>query len=233
MSVQQISKEKLLSLLETCDVFSELDEFTKDSLASISSYREYNKDEILFLQKDEASGFFLITGGKIKVFRNSAEGREQILHLLSKGELCGEVPVFQGKNFPASAMAVGKLETLYFPKTAFVTLGYEKPQVLLGMLAVLSKRLRGFVNLIDDLSLKEVSARLAKFICDLRVKQKSETVCLEISKGMLASRIGTISETLSRTFKKMAARKIIKADGKYIEILDQEALRELAAGMKL
>ena len=45
MSVQQISKEKLLSLLETCDVFSELDEFTKDSLASISSYREYNKDE--------------------------------------------------------------------------------------------------------------------------------------------------------------------------------------------
>lgn len=233
MTTANVSLEKIITLLEKCDVFAELDPFTKENLARISSRKSYKKDEILFLQNDDAAGFYLVTAGKIKVFRNSAEGREQILHLLSVGDLCGEVPVFQGKKYPASAVSVDQLEVLYFPKNDFFTLGTERPQVLLGMLAVLSKRLRSFVNLIDDLSLKEVSARLSKYLCDLRVYQKSERVFLEISKSMLASRIGTISETLSRTLKKMSAKGFISIDGKYIQIKDIEALRDLAAGMKL
>lgn len=233
MVSERVTKEECIVFLESCDVFADLDDFTKDNLARISSFRKFKREEIIFLQNEEARGFYLIIEGKIKVFRNSSEGREQILHLLSKGELCGEVPVFQGRNYPASALSVEDLEALYFPKRDFFALGNEKPQVLIGMLAVLSKRLRGFVNLIDDLSLKEVSARLAKYICDLRSLQKTDRVNLDISKSMLASKIGTISETLSRTLKKMSARNIIKTEGKYIEILNQEALRELAAGLKL
>ena len=176
MHTEQTTLERKLSLLETCDVFADLDGFTKENLARISSFRSFDNGEVLFLQGEESQGFFLITKGKVKIYRDSSEGREQILHLLPEGQLCGEVPVFQGRNYPASAVSVGNLETMYFPKNDFFALGNAQPQVLLGMLAVLSKRLRIFVNLIDDLSLKEVSARLAKYLCDQRTIQKSDYI---------------------------------------------------------
>jgi CRP/FNR family transcriptional regulator len=97
------------------------------------------------------------------------------------------------------------------------------------MLAILSKRLRRFANLIDDLSLKEVPGRLAAHLLYLSGQSEgSEQLELNITKTQLASLLGTIPETLSRILGKMSKQGLIESDGRQIKILEREALEELA-----
>lgn len=202
-------------------------------MAAVSLPRAYEDGEMLFLQGDRAEGFFVVGEGHIRVCRLGRDGREQTLHRLGAGEVCGEVPVFQGGRYPATAMAEGDLTALYVPGDAFLALAEEEPGLLLEMLAVLARRLRRFVDLVDDLALKEISARVAKHLLDLRVRQAGETVRLETAKQALAARLGTVAETLSRTLGKMQKRGIVAVEGRTVRILDRDGLDALAAGAKL
>jgi CRP/FNR family transcriptional regulator len=114
---------------------------------------------------------------------------------------------------------------IFFPREKFIALVHENPSLALNMLAVLSMRLRRFVTQIENLSLKEVPARIAGYLLYLLEEQGSkDSVELEISKGQLASLLGTIPETLSRIFAKMSDEGLIAVDGKRIRILDRKAL---------
>jgi CRP/FNR family transcriptional regulator len=220
--------------LARCPLFEGLGAGDLRTLAGVALLREYEDGESLFRREQAAEGFCVVASGQVKVCRFSADGREQLLHLFGDGEPVGEVPVFQGGRYPATAMAVGRLRALYLPRDRFLALGREQPELLLNMLAVLSTRLRHFVSLVDDLSLKEVSARLAKHLLDLSARADgAQTVELDTTKAMLASRLGTIAATLSRTLAKVQDRGIIRVDGRRIALLDRERLQELAAGMKL
>jgi CRP/FNR family transcriptional regulator len=199
----------------------------------VTSLRAYEPGETLFAQDEPARGFHVVAQGRIRIYRVGPDGRQQILHLFGAGDLCGEVPVFHGGKYPASAAADGPARALYVPGEDFLKLSREHPDMLLDMLAILSVRLRRFVDLIDDLSLKEVSARLAKYMLDLRVKSGADRFELDTSKAMLAARLGTIAETLSRTFRRMQKRGILRVKGKVVEIGDFDALVEIAAGEKL
>jgi len=227
------SQKKCSEALRTCPLFSGLPARDMHALARVMSERSYETGEMLFLQGDRAEGFFVILHGQVKVCRLGQEGREQVLHLMGSGDLCGEVPVFQGGRYPATAVATTRTDALYVPGDKFLETGEANPEIFLEMLAVLSMRLRHFVHLIDDLSLKEVSARVAKHILDLHIREKSARVTLDTTKGVLAARLGTIAETFSRTLKKMQGRGIIRVQGRLIEILNRDALVAIAAGGKL
>ena len=220
-------------LLSGCGLLAGLDATGQEALAAVMFLRAYDPGEILLGQDQPAEGFFVLVRGSVKVLRTGRDGREQVLHVFSAGELCGEVPVFQGRRYPASAVAVGRVRALYVPADRFLEIAEQNPHILLEMLAVLSQRLRRFVDLIDDLSLKEVSARLAKHLLDLRVRAGRDAVELDTAKAVLAARLGTTAETLSRTLKKMQTRRVIAVGGRRIDILDGEALAVLAAGEKL
>jgi CRP-like cAMP-binding protein len=204
------------------------------ALAEVGTLRRYEEGEYLFQQDEPATGFHIVVDGAVNVHRFGPDGRQQVLHVFEGGgELCGEVPVFEGSTYPAAAVAVECSQTLYLPRDALLSVGREHPEVLLKMLATLSMRLRRFVGLIDDLSLKDVSARLAKHLLELVDRDEASVVTLETTKTVLASRLGTIAETISRTFRKLQSRKIIDVQGREITILDEETLRDIAAGMKL
>ena len=100
------------------------------------------------------------------------------------------------------------------------------------MLAILSQRLRKFVELIDDLTLKDVTSRLAKYIIKNKTRKDDSQIVLEQSKTSLASRLGTIPATLSRTLKKLQDLKIIEVDKNLIKIIDEETLERIADGEK-
>ena len=201
-----------------------------------------NKGEIIFQEGDRGEGFYIVAAGQIKVFKISFEGKEQILHIYGPGHIFGEVPVFQGKNFPASAMALEPSTILFLPRQAFVQQIEKSPALAMNMLADLSRRLREFTVQIENLSLKEVPARLAAYILTLAQEgaEHSQTIALRkesppaanvslpVSKVQLASLIGTTPETISRVLKKMDRAGFIKGDGKNILILDQEGLKELS-----
>ncbi len=220
-------------LLGACPLFGNLSSGELDKLATIAELRAYDTETYLFQQDARALGFYIVVEGRIRVHRVSVDGREQVLHVFGPGEVCGEVPVFQGATFPASAAATEPTRALYLPGDAFRRLSRRNPDILFEMLAALSVRLRHFVNLIDDLSLKEVPARVAKVLLDEAAHAGGLIVRLGTTKAVLAARLGTVPETLSRILKKMQERQIIDVSGRSITIRNRDVLVDLAAGMKL
>ena len=128
------------------------------------------------------------SAGKIKVFKLSPDGKEQILHVFGPGEPFGEASVFAGHHFPAHAEALEQSRVFFFPRAAFVELIKEDPSLALNMLAMLSRRLRTFATLVEDLSLKEVPGRLAAYLLYVSEQRaKTNDLKLDIAKNQLAS----------------------------------------------
>jgi len=206
-------------------LFEGLSERQIDDIADISIERSFQKGENIFFEGDQGNGFYMVGEGRVKIFKVSFAGKEHILHIFGPGEPFGEVPVFHGQPFPASAEALVKTKTIFFPREKFVRLVETNPSMALSMLAVLSLRLRRFAGQIENLSLKEVPERLAGYLVYLSQEQgDSDEVELDISKGQLASLLGTIPETLSRIFAKMSDEGLISVNGKKISLLDKQGL---------
>lgn len=225
--------KKMTDIIAASTLFDGLPEEQMDAVRRIAVTRSYVKGETLFSEGDDGIGFYVMLEGQIKVFKLSPEGKEQILHIFGPGEPVGEVPVFSGAPYPASAEALAVSRAAFFPKTEFVRLITENPTLALNMLAVLSLRLRQFTVQVENLSLKEVPARLASYLLLLSGKENRESVTLPISKSQLASLLGTIPETLSRILTRMAAADLIGVARRQIRILDREGLETLVVSGKM
>lgn len=223
-----------LDTIRQTPLFGGLDTDQLAQVRRIAQIKQFRRSETIFLEGDPGKGFFVIAQGKVKIYKLSAEGKEQILHIYGPGHPIGEVPVFSGSRFPANAQAIEKSRLLYFPRSDFVELIYKNPSMALNMLAVLSMRLRQFTVQIENISLKEVPARIASYLTLLAREQDNPgSVTLPISKGQLASLLGTIPETLSRIFGKMTAQGLIRVKGNRIVLIDADALEILADGGRL
>ena len=205
-----------------------------ERLAGIVERRKYARGQTIFTEGEKAEGFYVLKTGRLKIFKLSSEGKEQILHIFGPGEPFGEVAVFTGGQYPAHAESLEASEALFFPRQKFVDLVMKDPSLSMNMLAVLSKRLKYFTQLVENLSLKEVPQRLAAYILVLAgAKETGDSVELDIAKGQLASLLGTIPETLSRILNKMITQGCIEVEGRHIRLLDRQSLENLAMGEKL
>lgn len=224
---------KIADEISKASLFNGLPAGQIGELAAICLDQSYEKGGQLFSEGDAASGFYLLLSGKIKIYKLSLEGKEQILHIFGRGEIFGEVPVFAGGSYPANAEALESCRALFFQRSSFLGLVNREPAIAVNMLGILSRRLRQFTYLIEDLSLKEVPGRLAAHLIYLGKRSGSgQTLELEITKAQLASLLGTIPETLSRILAKMSQQGIISVVGRKIAVLDRKALESLAAGGK-
>lgn len=219
--------DKKIAILANSLLFNGLPAQQLREMAAICIAKRYRRGESIFFEGDPGIGFYMVASGKVKIFKTSLEGKEQILHIFGPGEPFGEVPVFHGDPFPANAETLTEAELLFFPRTEFVGLVSANPSLALNMLAMLALRLRRFTTQIENLSLKEVPGRLAFYLLYLTEEQeRSDRVVLDIPKGQLASLLGTSSETLSRIFAKMTEEGLIRVEGKTIDLLDIERLKE-------
>jgi CRP/FNR family transcriptional regulator, dissimilatory nitrate respiration regulator len=225
--------EKALDIIARIPLFSGLSQTQLAQFQGISLEKNFGKGELIFSEGDEGSGFYIILAGTVKVFKLSPDGKEHILHIFTSGQTFGEVPVFAGENFPASAESLHDTRTLFFRRSAFVALLEKNPALSLKLLADLSLKLRQFTVQIENLSLKEIPARLATYLLYLAEEQnRSDQVTLAISKGQLASLLGTIPETLSRIFAKLTSQELIQVEGRKILLLDADGLKDLARSGK-
>ncbi|MBW2438908.1 MAG: Crp/Fnr family transcriptional regulator [Deltaproteobacteria bacterium] len=221
--------KKNLDVIATIPLFNGLPPDQLQAIKNIAIEKQINKGEMVVSEGDEGKGFFVIAEGRVKVFKVSAEGKEQILHIFGPGQPFGEVPVFAGQSFPANAQAIDKARVWFFPRAAIVELITANPSLALNMLSEMSRKLRLFAVQIENLSLKEMPARLASYLIHLADEQgQGEAVTLKISKGQLASILGTIPETLSRVFAKLSQTHLIRVEGKNITLLDRDGLEDLA-----
>lgn len=223
-----------LKILSNIPAFNGLTEEQLEQVQLITSSREMSRGELIFSEGDEGNGFYVVVEGRIKIFKLSPEGKEQILHIIGPGEPFGEVAVFAGRSFPANAQAINNSRLLFLPRSDFVDLISSNPSMAMEMLAVLSMRLRQFTMQIESLSLKEVPGRLASYLMLMASEQSDpESVDLPISKGQLASLLGTIPETLSRIFARMSQQGLVQVQGRTILLKDKPGLVDLAESGKL
>ena len=210
-------------------IFDHLNPKQIEKIKNIAVKREFEKNEILFLENDESSGFFLIIDGTVKVFKNTSDGKEQTLAILKKGAMAGLVPVLENSPFHASAIAITKSSFLFFSKEEFINLITTDPKLFQNITAVLSNRLKCSSNIITLLSNPKIDVRIASYIMGLaRDQNNDKSVSLSISKKNIANLLGITPETLSRVFSKMTNSKIIEVDGNNIKIVDFKKLAELA-----
>ncbi|NOQ46809.1 MAG: cyclic nucleotide-binding domain-containing protein [Desulfobulbaceae bacterium] len=218
---------EISKVVASSHLFGGLPKSQLQEVERIGVLKQYQRGETIFFEGDKANGFYMAVEGKVKIFKMSFEGKEQILHIFGPGEPFGEVPVFHHKHFPANAVTLAKSSLLFFPRHEFVNLVVENPSLALNMLAMLSLRLRRFATQIENLSLKEVPGRLASHLLYLAGEQgRDDMVILDVPKGQLASLLGTSPETLSRIFAKMTDEGLIRVEGKNIYLQDLEGLRE-------
>jgi CRP/FNR family transcriptional regulator len=229
MDAKSNPMDEFIRIISGIPLFSGLPDTQLQAIMKIAVEKKINKAETVFSEGEDGKGFFVIIEGKVKIYKVSMEGKEQILHIFGPGQPFGEVPVFAGEKFPANAQAISKTRALFFPREAFVTLISSNPSLALNMLAIMSTKLRQFTIQIENLSLKECPARLASYLIYLASEQGDDRmVRLNIAKGQLASVLGTIPETLSRIFAKLSSQGLIRVDGPNINLLDREGLKDLA-----
>lgn len=224
---------KTAEILKKSLLFSGLGTEHIAEVAAIANLRSFAKGESLFSEGEPATGFYLLADGGIKLCKISPDGREKVLHFVHPGETFAEAAFFGDGRYPAEARAIEKGEAVFFPREAFMGLLERNPQFALNLIVSLSLLLRRFARQIEELSFAEVPARLASYLCEL-IDRKSTSfqgktyLDLEMKKGELASRLGTVSETLSRTLRKLKEERIIDVEGSRVIVYDLARLKELA-----
>lgn len=226
--------ETKADLLARCRLFSDLAPIHLLSLAGLASLRRYERGEVLFLQDTPVTGMHVITRGQVEVYRSGGDGPRRLLHVFGPGEVIGEVPVFAGGPLPAAAAAAAPVaEALYLPRTEFLALGRAQPEILLQMLATLSRRLRQFVERIESLASRPASARLAARLLELAREQAppgrtATRVVLAGTKASLAHALGMTPETLSRLLRRWREDGLVAVRRREIAILEPRTLQDLA-----
>lgn len=214
-------------------LFSGLDDSHLAEVAAIAQPRTVARGETLFAEGEVARGFYLLTAGSMKLCKTSPDGKEKVLHFVHPGETFAEAAFFGDGRYPADARAMENGELLFFPREAFMGLLERNPRFSLNLIISLSLLLRRFARQIEELSFAEVPARIAGYLIDL-AERKSTTfqgktyLDLDTRKGEMASRLGTVSETLSRSFRKMKEEGILEVEGSRVVVLDMARLRALA-----
>ena len=216
-------------VLRKAPLFADLPPTDLSRIGGISVVRRYARRETLFREGDRADGFFIVASGRVKIFKLSEDGKEQVLHILEAGDSFAEAAIFTGGGFPASAETLGGGEILFLPKAPFLELLEKNPKMAVRMLGSLSRWLKRMTDLVENLALRDVEARLVFFVSE---EMKSRGVSLRdgaeyeipYGKNVLASRLGTVPETFSRTLKKLQEEGKIRVRGSRIRILKADSL---------
>jgi CRP-like cAMP-binding protein len=225
MENKEIIKKALL--------FSGLAEEYLKEVAEIAVRRPFAKGETLFSEGDKAEGFYLLASGALKLCKISPDGREKVLHMVHPVETFAEAAFFGDGSYPAEARGVEKGEVIFFPRGSFMGLLERNPRFSMNLIASLSLLLRRFARQIEELSFADAPSRLASYLIDLAARKSTSFqgrtyLELDMRKGELASRLGTVSETLSRTFKKLKDEEVIEVDGNKVTVLNMEKLKMVA-----
>lgn len=230
--------EQRKEALKKIYLFSGLQDNDLEALAQVAIRRDFPRDTTIFWEGKEAQGFYILLSGAVKLVKSSWEGKEYILRLVAPGETMGEAAVLAESAYPVSAITLEDSQTLFFPKVDFLNLLTASPRLARNMLATMSHLLYHLTRQLEDLSLKEVSARLAKYL-EERCQESHGRVTaglsfdLPVTKTHLAAYLGTISETLSRTLARFKALGVIQVDKSRITIEEPELLKNIARGTKI
>ncbi len=232
-----VSALEPLETLRRVSFFAVLPPEDLKSLAGHCVPRRLLRDEILVSEGDPCEGLFVVQSGAIKLFKMAENGREQILGIERAGSTVGELSVFDGGTFPASAVAAEDSTLLFLPKREFLELCQRNSEVAFAVIRSLAWRFRYLTSLVEELSLKEVSHRLARFLRDRALQLGVRTrrgieFPLEETNQEIGAEIGTVRDLVSRNLRRFVDRGILRLERRRVIVLDMGELEAQVSGTK-
>jgi CRP/FNR family transcriptional regulator len=223
---------ELATVLEKTALLSSLSQAELQQLAARTVRKRFGVGELLFSEGEPCNGLHMIARGKVRIFKTSMGGREQVLAVNVPGESVAELPVFDGGAYPASAVAIEETEIAYISRRDFQAHCMEHPEVALKVLAVVGARLRRLVGIIEELSFTTIRQRLISALVRMAEGEGKQTARgiefqLPGSHQELASQLGTVRELISRNLMRLQAEGLLEVDARQIVVTDMKGLRAL------
>lgn len=212
------------TFLSQIPLFAALSEAEMQVLGQRAVERRFSTDEVLFWEGEPCAGVFLIVQGSVKIFRTSQTGREVMLGIESAPSSVAELPLFDGGPYPASVRALAPLIALFINKNDFQQVCRQYPDVALKVLAVVGRRLRHLVGLVEAMTFGSVTQRLARLLLDASKHAGSDIFDLPMTHQELASRLGTVREVVSRNLTRFRAEGLISVQDHQVQILNRPGL---------
>ena len=232
--IQYVTTERtdLASALGKTALLSSLSPAELQTLAARTVSKRFSADELLFSEGEPCSGLHIIARGKVRIFKTSVNGREQVLAVNVAGESVAELPVFDGGPFPASATAVEEAEIAFISRRDFQAYCMEHPEVALKVLKVVGARLRRLVGIIEELSFTTIRQRLIAVLVKLAQSEGTKTeqgveFQLPATHQELANQLGTVRELISRNLMRLQAEGLLEVDARQIVVKDMKGLAAL------
>jgi CRP/FNR family transcriptional regulator len=192
----------------------------------------FSEGELLFSEGEPCNGLHIIALGKVRIFKTSMSGREQVLAVNVPGESIAEIPVFDGGPYPASAVAIEDVEIAFISRRDFNAYCLEHPEVALKVLSVVGARLRRLVGIIEELSFTTIRQRLISALLKLAQSEGKKTergieFQLPATHQELANQLGTVRELISRNLMRLQAEGLLDVDAREIVVKDMKGLSAL------
>lgn len=189
--------------------------------------RRYRAGQVVLLEGAASSILYVVQSGRLKLFKTSARGREQVLRLLRAGDLFNEVAVFDEGPNPASAQAIEDCSLLLLRRRDLARFVAERPGIALAVIHTLAARLRDALDLVEDLAFRDVTGRVAKIL--LEDTSGGAVSAPRLTQELLAGMAGSRREVVGRALKTLRQEGIIRLERGRIQIRDRAALQRLTA----
>lgn len=216
--------------LRCCQMFMGVSVGDLREIAEFTTVCPLGKGDYLFHEGDPSPGFYVVQSGAINVHRVNAVGKEQVIHVFRAGESFAEATLATETGYPADARAIEPSQVLLIQKSGILGYLRRQPEVALWMLGSMSAHLRILVAQLEDLTLKDVETRLANWLlrhCPDPAGNRPIRLTLPMTKRVLASELGTVSETLSRTLAKFRDQGLIEGRSRVLTIASPARLSEV------
>ena len=195
-------------------------------IAKKTSERSLARGEVLFLEGAPNSGLYLVKSGRIRIFKSSPEGREQVLLTAGAGATFNDVPVFDGGPNPASASALEPSIVYIVPGETLLALVADCPAAR-SIIELFAARLRHLTTVVEDLSFRSVVSRLAKMLLDSAVAEEGQSPVPRLTQDEMATIIGSVRDVVGRALRTLQKTNAIKIEGQRILVTDPEKLRRI------
>lgn len=229
MSTQRFD---IVAILQTSALLSSLSPEELRTLAARTVRKQFKGGELLFSEGEPSHGLHIIAHGKVRIFKISPNGREQVLAVNQPGESVAELPMFDGGPYPASAVAIEDTQIAFISQRDFQSYCLEHPKVALKMLAIVGARLRRLVGIIEELSFTTIRQRLVSTLIRLAQTEGTKTgqgieFQLPWTHQELANQLGTVRELISRNLMRLQAEGLVDVDARQIVVKDMKGLSAL------
>ena len=221
-----------MSKCEQCIVreFSSLKALNKDELVKLANCKTskiVRKGETIFNEGETINGVFCVKDGVCKMTKLSANGRDQIVHLVKKGELLGQRSMISDEPANLSAVALEDMQICFIPKSEILGFFNQNNQFSMNVMRTICGDLKEADNVMVDMAQKTVKARLAHTLLYLEDNfgiNADKSLKLQLSREEIASMIGTATESCIRLLSELNKAEVIKLDGKKITISNRKEL---------